>query len=78
VDLPPSKEERPRRERRRFEDVDENGKNGDMGKWGKEISSHELQKEELSINGGLQSCDAPNVSVITVAEFRLWCFHVDH
>ncbi|CAD6258029.1 unnamed protein product [Miscanthus lutarioriparius] len=78
VDPPPPKEEKPRRERRRFEDVDAIGKNGDVSKLGKEISSHELKKGEISINGDSQNGDACNVSVITVAEFRLLCFHVDY
>ena len=78
VDPPPPKEERPRRERRRFEDVDAIGKNGDVSKLGKEISSHEQKKGELSINGDSQNGDARNVSVITVAEFHLLCFHVDY
>ena len=78
LDPPPPKEERPRRERRRFEDVDAIGKNGDVSKLGKEISSHEQKKGELSINGDSQNGDACNVSVITVAEFRLLCFHVDY
>jgi len=78
VDPPPPKEERPRRECWRFEDVDAIGKNGDVSKLGKEISSHEQKKGELSINGDSQNGDARNVSVITVAEFRLLCFHVDY
>lgn len=60
VDPPPSKEERPRRERRRFEDVDANGKNGDVRS--KEISSHEQKKGELVVNGDLQSGSMHNVS----------------
>ena len=47
-----------------------------MSKLGKEISSHEQKKGELSINGDSQNGDARNVSVITVAELRLLCFHV--
>ncbi|CAL5065327.1 unnamed protein product [Urochloa decumbens] len=56
VDPPPPKEERPRRERRRFEDVDANGKNGDLrSKGSKEISSHEQKDGAFSVNGALQS-----------------------
>ncbi|KAF8650972.1 hypothetical protein HU200_063641 [Digitaria exilis] len=51
VYLPAPKEERPRRERRRFDDVNANVKNGDASK---EISPHE-QKGELVVNGDLQS-----------------------
>lgn len=36
-----------------------------MSKLGKEISSHEQKKGELSINGDSQNDDARNVSVIT-------------
>lgn len=50
MDPPPPKEERPRRERRRFEDVDANEKNGDVSKWDKEISSHE-HKKDVDANG---------------------------
>jgi len=56
VDPPPPKEERPRRERRRFEDVDANGKNGDVrSKGSKEISSRDQKMGELAVNGDLQS-----------------------
>jgi len=67
VDPPPPKEERPRRERRRFEDVDANGKNGDVGSKGsKEISSHDQKMGELAVNGDLQSGAAHSVSVPTL------------
>jgi U4/U6 small nuclear ribonucleoprotein PRP3 len=66
VDPPPPKEERPRRERRRFEDVDANGKNGDVrSKVSKEISSHDQKKGEFAVNGDLQSGAVHNVSVPT-------------
>jgi len=62
---PPPPKERPRRERRRFEDVDADGKNVDVrSKGSKEISSHD-QKGELAVNGDLQSGAARNVSVPT-------------
>ncbi|CAD6251204.1 unnamed protein product [Miscanthus lutarioriparius] len=60
VDPPPPKEERPRQECRRFEDVDAIGKNGDVSKLGKEISSHEQKKGELSINEDSQNGDTRN------------------
>ncbi|CAN6181709.1 unnamed protein product [Urochloa humidicola] len=61
VDPPPPKEERPRRERRRFEDVDANGKNGDLkSKGSKEISSHEKKDGALAVNGALQSGSTHN------------------
>jgi len=67
VDPPPPKEERPRRERRRFEDVDANGKNGDVrSKGSKEISSHDQKMGELAVNGDLQSGAAHSVSVPTL------------
>ncbi|TKW32296.1 hypothetical protein SEVIR_2G159300v4 [Setaria viridis] len=54
VDPPPPKEERPRRERRRFEDVDANGKDGDVRSKGSK------QEGELAVNGDLQSGAAQN------------------
>ncbi|KAK3141999.1 hypothetical protein QOZ80_4BG0340890 [Eleusine coracana subsp. coracana] len=52
VDSPPPKEERPRRERRRFEDVDVNGDE-------RSISSRDHKNGELVVNGDLQSGATP-------------------
>jgi U4/U6 small nuclear ribonucleoprotein PRP3 len=73
VDPPLPKEERPRRERRRFEDVDANGKNGDVK------SNGSKQEGELAVNGDLQSGAAQNVSEVlhSIADFCLLCVHVD-
>lgn len=61
MERPATKEERPRRERRKFEDVDANGKNGDvMSKESDEILSHEQKNGELGVNGDSQSGARPN------------------
>jgi U4/U6 small nuclear ribonucleoprotein PRP3 len=71
VDPPLPKDERPRRERRRFEDVDANGKNGDVKSNGRK------QEGELAVNGDLQSGAAQNVSAPAFyCEFCLSCVHV--
>jgi U4/U6 small nuclear ribonucleoprotein PRP3 len=69
VDPPLPKEERPRRERRRFEDVDANGKNGDVK------SNGSKQEGELAVNGDLQSGAAQNVSEVLhfIADFCYYC-----
>jgi hypothetical protein len=58
VDPPPAKEERPRREHRRFEDVDANGDERVKG----DISSRELKNGGLAVNGDSQSWAMPKVS----------------
>jgi U4/U6 small nuclear ribonucleoprotein PRP3 len=58
MDPPPAKEERPRREHRRFEDVDANGDERVKG----DISSRELKNGGLAVNGDSQSWAMPKVS----------------
>lgn len=58
MEPPPRKEERPRRERRRFEDVDAYG--DERGKGEKGSSSREHKKVESGANGDSQSGAAPN------------------
>ena len=64
MDPSPRKEGKPRRERRRFEDVDENG-GRKRGKIDKGSLSHEQKKvEPAGANGDSQRGGAPNVSIL--------------
>ncbi|KAL5205281.1 hypothetical protein ABZP36_033490 [Zizania latifolia] len=61
VEPPLPKEERPRRERRKFEDADANGKHGDeRGKGDNDSSTDEKKKVEPAVNGDSRSGLVPN------------------
>ncbi|XP_062180569.1 pre-mRNA-splicing factor cwc25-like [Phragmites australis] len=61
VDPPPPKEEKPRWERQRFEDVDANGKDGDeRGKGDKDASSYDRKNGQLRVNGHSHRIAGPN------------------